>query len=100
MAVINVNHENLAKAADGIRDYTSYMCVEMRKTDYEMMFFVKKWRGKDADAFRKKWREINSEKSVYRSMRSTINAYADFLEYSSTRYFNAHAETLNDAKKL
>lgn len=97
---IKVNHKQLADAASEIKSYTLKLSNDMRFADSEISMMYSQWQGTDATAFQKKWNTMYDSDSVYLSMKNTLNAYADFLSYSSQKYLDAHARALNNAKKL
>lgn len=101
MAIMNIDHQEIRRIADEADEYCNKQDTEVARAYTAVIsLLIEGWKGKDADAFRNKWIEINVDDSVHNSFKKSVADYAERLRKCADKYQEAQADSYNEAQKL
>ena len=101
MALIEVDHEVLRKAADAAKNFCDNMDSKMKSADYSVSKMLSGgWQGEDAVEFRNKWSGVYEKGSVSIQFRDSIKNFGECLNACAKEYQNAQADSYSEAYRL
>ena len=100
MAYIQVDHQQLDKAADAVEAYITKQNRKMNEMDSSIRSMHSFWTGSDYQLFLQQWDRISANDSVSERMIQSFQHYSDFLRFASKKYQDAQSNEVNRANRL
>lgn len=100
MAYIKVDHSKFESAAVAVDKYTTLMKNKMRSSQGEVTTLASNWQGSDFAQFRLAFDKVDNVDSTHAQMLKSLESYAKYLRFASSKYKEAQARAVNRANSL
>ncbi|WP_462410825.1 WXG100 family type VII secretion target [Neobacillus sp. Marseille-QA0830] len=97
---INVNYTEFEKAATAVDSYVNKQKDKMNHANQVVAELGASWQGKDYQAFKASWNELDDAKSTAGNMKKAMEDYADTLRYVADQYKKAQKVAIDRANSL
>lgn len=100
MAYIKVDHSKFESAASAVDRYVNLMKNKMRSVQGEVNTLSLSWQGSDFTYFKKEFNKVDNEDSTHSQMVKSMESYAKYLRFASSKYKDAQVRAVNRANNL